>query len=398
MQHFTGIEYLAMDIAKNMDKNQEKSTWEERLSYVEQNILPVITPCSSNEELALLSKQGDNPEEAFLGLVALRDTANGVPTNISVSLDATASGLQILAAISGDFLGCAWTNLINETDEQDFCYDIYSELFREIGETKFTRKQLKYALMVYFYGGYTAALEHLNNDKEAYAKMEKAVKAYFPQMYVLRQRLLDTIDPAVTEYRWNAPDGFEVITQTFSKVNVRVGEFSFIAKVQGQDPHFKGTLANFAHTLDGYICREIIRRCNYEPKVLQRAKVILEKGIGLFPLQEPIHLNAGIFGNKKLVKRIANSTIRDEALELVNSMLSYKPFPVLPVHDCFRVPPKYGNILRYWYKEIVSEIVESGVAESMAQQIGLKQVWCNNSLTRYQLADCIRAEAEYAIC
>jgi hypothetical protein len=54
--------------------------------------------------------------------------------------------------------------------------------------------------------------------------------------------------------------------------------------------------------------------------------------------------------------------------ELVNS-LPTKPFTIIPVHDCFRVHPNYGNDLRRQYNLQLALISDSKMLEFLLSQM-----------------------------
>lgn len=61
--------------------------------------------------------------------------------------------------------------------------------------------------------------------------------------------------------------------------------------------------------------------------------------------------------------------VKDKLIARLYLMLKYKPFEVLVIHDCFTSNAKYGNYLRYWYKEIMAEIAESNMLHFLCRQL-----------------------------
>jgi hypothetical protein len=60
--------------------------------------------------------------------------------------------------------------------------------------------------------------------------------------------------------------------------------------------------------------------------------------------------------------------------ELLNKMLQFEPCHVVTVHDAFRVHPKDGDTVRYWYKEILAELADSEMVSCILSQIFGKPV------------------------
>jgi hypothetical protein len=63
----------------------------------------------------------------------------------------------------------------------------------------------------------------------------------------------------------------------------------------------------------------------------------------------------------------------DKISNLIAS-LPLKPFDIIPVHDCFRVHPNYGNDLRRQYNLQLSLIAQSDMLQFLLTQITGKQV------------------------
>src|SRR5690606_41808367 len=59
---------------------------------------------------------------------------------------------------------------------------------------------------------------------------------------------------------------------------------------------------------------------------------------------------------------------RTKIQELIDS-LPEKPFPILSIHDCFRVHPNYGNDLRRQYIRLLYEIADSHLLQFLLDQM-----------------------------
>ena len=101
MQTFTGREYLKIDIASNF--GLEKKSWAERLAWFDQN----------ESQLLKLLPQAEEPALYYAGVKAYEDVKAGKPTGYMISLDATSSGLQLLAALTGDRSAAQLCNVVD---------------------------------------------------------------------------------------------------------------------------------------------------------------------------------------------------------------------------------------------------------------------------------------------
>ena len=122
MQLFnTGLEYLKIDIASNF--GLDKKTWNERIDWYNQN----------ESKLESLIKKADTPALFYAGMNAMKKAKAGEPSGYPISLDATSSGLQILACLTGDRKAAELCNVINTGKRQDAYTVIYHRMLDKIG-------------------------------------------------------------------------------------------------------------------------------------------------------------------------------------------------------------------------------------------------------------------------
>lgn len=122
MQKFTGLEYLKIDIASNF--GLDKSNWNDRLAWFDKN----------EAQLDNLLNQAEEPALFYAGVKAYRDTLNGSPTGYMISLDATSSGLQLLACLTGDTPAAKLCNVVS-TGKRECAYkNIYKLMTDALGE------------------------------------------------------------------------------------------------------------------------------------------------------------------------------------------------------------------------------------------------------------------------
>lgn len=137
MQKFTGKEYLKIDIASLF--GMDKKTWDERLAWFDQN----------QANLESLSSKADSPNCYIAAVNAWRDVEQGKPIGYAINLDATASGIQILALLIGDAKAAEQVNLIATGKREDLYTYIYNKMLEKAPDisSHLTRDMVKKAIM-----------------------------------------------------------------------------------------------------------------------------------------------------------------------------------------------------------------------------------------------------------
>ena len=142
--------------------------------------------------------------------------------------------------------------------------------------------------------------------------------------------------------------------------------------------------ANTTHSIDGYVVREICRRCNYDVDQIKRIRQMIEEIKGGY---EPTHLVGANFEMVKTLMQLWEKTgmlsarifdyldytnIRHVNLEPIEELLASlpkKPFKVISIHDCFRCLPNYGNDLRIQYNRQLFEIARGNLLQHIMRAI-----------------------------
>ncbi|WWC81979.1 transcription-repair coupling factor [Burkholderia phage vB_BpP_HN05] len=132
MMQFTGTNYIRIDVANNF--GHDKWTWNERIQWVHDH----------DHELEQLLDQADVPALYYASVKALRAAQRGEVSNFPISLDATASGMQILSALTGDRNGAALCNVVNRiVDGEIKRADGYTIVFEEMKERVGSSAEIK---------------------------------------------------------------------------------------------------------------------------------------------------------------------------------------------------------------------------------------------------------------
>lgn len=411
MQTFTGLEYLKMDIASSF--GLDKATWNERLQWFEDN--KHRHESANQEELIKFCREAEEPAQALAGILAYRKAVFGQPTGYMVGLDATASGLQLLALLAGDEQAASICNLRNTGRREDAYTLVHQRVDMLMGtSSQVLRESVKKALMTHLYGSKAQPRNCFGEDTPELAAFYQAIDDMLPGADMLNRDLINLWNPEAYEHSWTLPDGFEVKVKVMVTIERSV---EFLGKLypinyRVNTPQESGLSmgANIIHSLDGLVVREMNRRCNYTLERIDRMMEILarnncgtavarEKDIQLLRLialwEETQFLSAAIFEYIDHENRgHIDDVLYTKIVELVNSMPTIS-FPVVCIHDCFKFHANYGNDVRIQYKNILAELAESDVLSYIASEIAGKRI--NVQKLSNNLPAMIR-DSEYAIC
>jgi hypothetical protein len=405
MQHFTGMDYLKMDIASNY--GLDKKTWQERLDWFDQN----------KHQLDSLVATAAEPAQFFAAVQAYNKSIKGMPSGYPCSLDATASGLQILSLLSGCKQSARLCNLINTGKREDAYTTVTNTLFQRMGGAhNVTYKQSKQALMTHLYGSVRVPEEVFGKDTPFLEAFYLTVDQLLPGANGLNYLLINLWDPQVHAHCWTLPDGFDVVIKSMGTVEHPVtfcGQTIVVPeKVNMPLPKGLSLGANIVHSIDGMVVREMNRRCNYDKDTFLWAKAILEGQVNKLGASTERTKDLALLrvlalydmtGFMSLVVlehldtfNAAHLTdVHKQALQNVMQSVPAAPFSLLTVHDCFRFHPNQGNNVRKQYRNILAELADSNILSAIISE--LRGIHTPITKLSTDLGDDIR-QSEYAIC
>jgi len=381
MQTFTGKQYIQIDIANQMAiDGLDKKSFEERIAWVNEYE-------SDLEDLVDLAKK---PFQYLAAVMAYRDTQAGIPTGHLVGVDAGASGLQIMAALTGCQTTARNTGLIG-----DKCNDIYAITAKDmsliLGENvDIPRSEVKSAQMPMYYGSKQKPKDVFGDGTEEYYAFHEANRRVAPGACELLDIFLQSWQPYALSHSWVMPDGFTVyvpvMVQKDTKIEVdELQHCSFIYRHDVNEGTEKGLslAANICHATDGMVVRELSRRCNYDEAQLLRAKKVIERKVFGYvayfnrptPRIESLAISSkfcslvGIESLNYISVADFEDTYLMQLLNLIDATLEHKSFPVTAVHDEFKSHANYVNVVRQTYIDIMAEIAESDMLSSILTQI-----------------------------
>lgn len=375
MTQFTGMEYLMIDVANNFGLG--KKDWSDRLDWFKAN----------EGKLESLVKSAEEPALYYAGVKAYRKALRGEVVNYPISLDATSSGLQILACLAGDRQAAMICNVL-DAGKRCCAYNIiYEHMLKALKKAAvLTAKNVKRAVMTSLYSSQAVPKEVFGEETTELAQFYTTMETLAPAAWELNTAFLNMWDPKAYSNDWTLPDNFN------AKIKVMVPmteEVTFLGKrypvnYQVNAPAESGRSlgANVTHSLDGMIVREMNRRCDYDPLRVDIVRQALDgKQHGYVDTTEEDddmvetlwdHYCMSGYLSARILNHLSATNIHmvvpSDIRELIDS-LPAKPFKILTVHDCFRCLPNYGNDLRWQYTNQLKLIAKSNLLSFILSQL-----------------------------
>lgn len=409
---YSTLDYLKIDIANafGLDKLQ----FEERIQWFDNNLAETLVTQSTEEIKQFLSNHSsvENIPQAFTGILAYKDYFYNKPSGYLCSLDAISSGASLMSCLTADTKGLENTGLLGTKRK-----DLYTELFNTFkrvypqGNTR-TRQDSKKACMTFLYGSMKVPLSIFGETEEMFNAYVYSMNQECNGALALRNLLVNLWDDKATEHNWVLPDGFRVNIPVLVEENFNYSktfgdtEFTlpFTLKVRGTKKSSVSNAGNLVHSVDSLIVREMLRRTQYDPFTLGEVLTFLETAPNslispisikemnqLGKLGELIYLyESSGFCSVRIVEYLTqpyhalklSKKHRDKLKSILSLLVQQPTFELLTIHDCFKAKPKYMNYVRYWYKELCADIVESNLLPFLVNQIAPRKKLINDPIEK----------------
>lgn len=171
---------------------------------------------------------------------------------------------------------------------------------------------------------------------------------------------------------------------------------------------------NCIHSCDSLLVREMIRRCNYNKEHINYVLWLLHQydyehdsliedtllGKLISHYEESNWLSIRIVDEIKSIEDVAKLSTehRSKLKDVLLHMVQYEPFDVVIIHDSFSAHSNNLNYIRYWYNQMVANIVDSDLLQFLLNQISPVEIELDRQLVyRKTLADKVR-KSSYGIC
>lgn len=340
----SGIRWLKIDIANHY--GLDKELWEDRVKFVDEN----------DSILEALADKADEPLLYTQAVEAYRKAQRGLPIGYIVRLDATASGPQIMNTLFRDTEGMKYLNVLGDNTRHDLytlvAQTMYentkdSRIWRDLNEDfAKIRKVVKKPIMTSFYNSQSKPKEIFGDGTLELAEFYKALKTYCKGALEVQNIINSCWDDSKDLNKWTLPDDHTAycpVTKVLeSKIEIpeKGMKITYTHTVQKANPQENRSLCpNVIHSIDGYICREVVKRLNS------------------------------------------------------------KSIEVSPIHDSFGVHPNHCDELRRVYRELLAELYESDILVGILKEITGSDIKINILPADENIAQAIRDNVNgYYIC
>ena len=413
--NFSGFDYILIDIASQF--GHDKLTFPQRLVWAYENF-------DNFERLANARGHWKERPLYLKSVNTLRRVQMGQPTGAMVGLDAVCSGMQILSVISGCEKGAKSTGMI----DLDRCADAYTDCMKAMqrklpGLASVERKAIKQACMTVLYGSVKEPIKLFGDGTPELNAFYKAMYEIAPGASELVNVLKAAWQKWALNHSWVLPDNHHAEVPVMETIETRVEvdeldhhKFDYEYSINEGCEKGVSLIANVTHSIDGWVLRTMIRRCNYDPAVARNALSVLQlesmqRAIGF--VSQPEKYPDQIVTRCKYFARngIADISIIDyldddtveilsdshiaKLIAILHTMLEHEPFPIVCIHDEFKASMNNLNDLRKHYKNILADLADSDILNDIVSQItGRPSSIAKKS---YTLGEKIR-KSNYALC
>lgn len=384
--NYTGFEYLLIDAANSF--GLDKLLFEDRIQWARDHL----------DQLEALTGKAESAYLFMKSVAAIRKAQQGIPTGHLVALDAVCSGMQIMSAITGCLSGARATGLVDPNRRAD-AYTEQTQRMQVILGDHFnvSRADAKAALMTSFYGSKEQPKIIFGEDTPELAAFYQACMEMAPGAYELLQELLDTWQPYALVHAWKLPDGYDARVKVMSKEETRIevdeldhASFTYEYYVNQGSKKGLSNVANVVHSIDAFILREMVRRCNHKGLNVKQLHdwvhaVLCERALNNTPVKEAVSDEVKYFIeqnersqqptaailpwlNLREIEALPQGLLAD-LKRILTQMTTYTAFPVVTIHDSFSSHANNCNTVRHWYKEILAELADSEILSDIMSQL-----------------------------
>ena len=284
-----GLPNLYIAIANHA--GMDHLTWQDRYKWAKS-----MHPDSINWKEPILGRKA---------IRALKDTEECKATGYVMSLDATSSGLQVMAALSGCEDTAVQVNMVDPDQRVDVYGTIANEMSKQLSKPV-PRKIIKQAAMTHFYNSRATPKKLLS--AEELKVFYTVIEGFLPGADQVMDAINECWDPEATSHEWIMPDGHHVYVPVIEPINgvysdEQFGDIPLRWLHQTKSDNYRSLCPNVIHSVDGYVAREMIRRCNFQLSHVHDCFVF-----------NPNHLQHVTMTYREIMAEIASSKLLEDIL------------------------------------------------------------------------------------
>lgn len=272
---FTGLDMLKIDIANAYGLDKELYT--DRIEWFDDNGHSIIFDALNCPSYDQLSFTGDASDPLLFkkAVLAYQKAVQGLPVGHNVFMDATASGIQIMAALSNCKITAETCNLINNGKRNDPYTLVTDEMIRRLPDTPLfkghtpaeIRAIVKKPIMTHFYNSTAQPKSVFGEDTIELQTFYDVLNDLFPGAEACLSIINDSWNPEALEHSWTLPDGHVCHVKVIDKVETKyqpeelsIGELHYTFYVNQPSAVRTSLAPNIIHSIDAYIVREMVRK------------------------------------------------------------------------------------------------------------------------------------------
>lgn len=377
MQMLKPIDWLKVEAANAFGEDLDKQDWDHRIAWFDSMTL---------EQRNAATEKAEEPALYYAAITAHRQAEMGLQVHSGVSLDACSSGLQILSVLVRCPHSAKLCGVIDIGTRADAYTLIYEEMRNRVDESAdIKRADLKQAIMTSLYSS-KAVPRQVFGRGELLNTFYQTMLDMAPGAWELNESLQGLWQPYELSHDWVLPDNYHVHVQVkdqeIHRVNFMGKPYEIAVNVNKGTKNGLSISPNIIHSIDAMIVREITRRCQYNENNIKAIRQIILSGIAGKEVETDDDKMVRRLWNQYKISGFLSARILDhittrnfgliddpKRIAILIQTMPKRSFPVIPVHDCFRVHPNYANDLRVQYNQILSEIAGSDLLAFIASQI-----------------------------
>ncbi|TKW65187.1 MAG: hypothetical protein DI616_15785 [Paracoccus denitrificans] len=270
---YSAFEWICVDIANQAGRGLDKKLFEVRIKWVLDNFNRLTVLATPQKERPLYVK----------AVMALFEACRQIKSGHMVGLDATCSGMSIMSVLTKCYKGCWATNLI-DPDVRNDAYTLVTDAASAHlgGGMEIERSDAKTATMTGLYGSQAEPRKIFGEDTAELAAFYQGLSDTAPGAVELLGDLKAAWQAYALAHTWILPDEYCAHVKVMVKMEARIvleelddTSFTHYYHInEGTERDLK-LVANVTHSFDAYLLRSLVRRCNYDPAVIRKARQVL---------------------------------------------------------------------------------------------------------------------------